>query len=76
MSLVHEQQRLLCWLQIIAQGSADQGFKRIYYFQSLRLHKKEFGAIVQANVGSIIANFEDIGAVESSKLTFLFLFLI
>ena len=39
-SLVHEQQRLVCWLMTIAQGSADQGFEEIHYFQSMRLHKE------------------------------------
>ena len=57
-----------------AQGSVDQGFKGMHYFQSMRLQKEAFGAIVQANVGSIIENFEAIAAVESSKLIFLFLF--
>ena len=53
---------------IIAQGLADQGFEGIHYFQSMRSHKKKFGAIVQTNVESITENFEKIGAVVSSKL--------
>ena len=32
---------------IIAQGSADQGFEEIYYFQSMRLHNEAFGTTVQ-----------------------------
>ena len=34
----------------------------------MRLHKEAFGAIVQTNVESITENFENIGAVVSSKL--------
>ena len=46
----------------------DQGFEGMNYFQSMRLHKEAFGAIVQANVESFTENFKNIGAVESSKL--------
>ena len=53
---------------IIAQGSADQGFQGIHYFQSMRLHKEGFGAIVQANVQLITENFKSISPVVSRKL--------
>ena len=48
---------------IIAQRSADQDFEEILYFQSMRLHKEAFEAIVQTNVESIPENFESIGTV-------------
>ena len=38
---------------IIAQGSLDQGFEGIHYFQSMYLHKEAFRAIVQTNVESV-----------------------
>ena len=38
----------------------------MHYFQSMRLHKEPFGAIVQINEESITENFENIGAVVSS----------
>ena len=53
---------------IIHKGSADQGFEGIHYFQSMRFHKRAFGAVVQTNVESITENFANIGAVLSSKL--------
>ena len=49
MSLVPGQQRLYCWYGVIAQGSVDQDFEGIHYFQYMRLHKEAFGAIVQTN---------------------------
>ena len=45
----------------------DQGFERLRYFQSMRLHKEIFGAIVQTNAESINKNFENIGAAVPSK---------
>lgn len=53
--------------RIIAQRSVDQGFERLRYFQSMRLHKEIFGAIVQTNAESINKNFENIGAAVPSK---------
>ena len=53
---------------IIAQGSADQGFEGIHYYQFMRLHKEAFEAIIQSNVEPITENFENIGVVASSKL--------
>ena len=53
---------------IIAQGSADQCFEAIHYFQYIRLHKQAIGAIFQTNVESIIENFENSGTVVSRKL--------
>ena len=50
---------------IIGQGSVDQGFEGIHYFQSMCLDRK---AIVQTNKESITENFENTGAVVSSKL--------
>ena len=68
MSSANGPQRLVCCLGIIAQGSADQDFEEIHYFQSMRLYKEAFGAIVQTNVESITENLKNIGAVVSSKL--------
>ena len=65
---MHGQQRLYCWLGIIAQGPVDQDFEEIYYFQSMRLHKEALGAIVQTNVGSITEKVENIGAVVWREL--------
>ena len=53
---------------IISQGSADQGFEGIHYFQSMRFHKEALAAIVQANVESVTENSANIGVVVSSKL--------
>ena len=54
---------------MIGQGISDQGFERIHYFQSMRMHTEGFGATVQTNSESITENLENIGAVVSSKLT-------
>ena len=53
---------------INARGSVDQGFEVIHYFQSSRLHKEAFGAIVRTNVKSLAENFKNIAAVVSSEL--------
>ena len=53
---------------IIGQGSTNQVFKGMHHFQTMRLHKEAFGAIVQTNAESITKKFENIGAVVSSKL--------
>ena len=47
--------------------TADQGLEGIHYFQSMHLHKDIFGTIFQTNVELITGNFENIGAVVSSK---------
>ena len=39
--------------EIIAPGSAEQGFKERHYFWSMRLHKEAFAAIVQTKVESL-----------------------
>ena len=54
---------------MIGQRISDQGFERIHYFQSMRMHTEGFGATVQTNLESITENLENIGAVVSSKLT-------
>ena len=51
---------------IIAQGSTDQCFEGIHYFQPMRLHKQALGAIFQTNVESIIENFENSGTIVKS----------
>ena len=53
---------------IISQGSADQGFEGIHYFQSMRFHKEAFAAIVQTTVESVTENSANIGVIVSSKL--------
>ena len=65
---MHGQQRLYCWLGIIAQGSVDQDFEGIHYFQSMRWYKEALGAIIQTNVGSITEKVENIGAVVWREL--------
>ena len=53
---------------IIAQGSSQKDFERIHHFQSMRLHKEAFRAIVQTNVERLTENVKNFDAVVSSKL--------
>ena len=68
-SLVCGQQKLVCWLGIIAQGSADQGLKAIHYFQSMRLHNEAYREIVQANVESITKAVMSCKLIQLQKFT-------
>ena len=54
--------------EVIAPGSAEQGFKERHYFWSMRLHKEAFAAIVQTKVELLSENFENIDPVLLSKL--------
>ena len=50
-------------LEIIIQGSTEQGFQGGYYFWSMRLHKEAFEATAQTKLRFFIENFESNGAV-------------
>ena len=46
--------------EITAPGSAEQGFERRHYFQSMRLHKEAFASIVQRKVQSHTKNIDSL----------------
>ena len=53
--------------EIIAPGSAEQGFEGRNYFQSMRLHKEDFAAIAQTKVELLTENFENIDPILLAK---------
>ena len=44
--------------EIIAPGSAEQGFEGRHYFRSMRLHMEAFAASAQIKVESLIKNID------------------
>ena len=58
-------------LEIIVQGSTEQGFQGRHYFWSMRLHKEAFEATAQTKLKFFIENFESNDAVlfMSNRIT-------